>query len=87
MAFKQEYDEKCNICSTTVTLIKKYYDLGITKEELSQQIKVSERDVTDLEEANNCKFEVVEKLCLEFCIPITTSCIKETLRLARNIEN
>lgn len=85
--FRQEYDEKCNICSTTVSLIKKYYDLGITKEKLAQLINVSEKELTDLEEANNCKFEVVEKLCTEFGIPVPTTCIKEALRLNRNIQN
>ena len=83
-AFKKEYDEKCNVCSTTVSLIKKYYELGVTKEELAHQINVSVKDLTDLEDANNCKFEVVEKLCIAFGLPIPQTCIKETLRLAGN---
>jgi DNA-binding Xre family transcriptional regulator len=86
-AFKKEYDEKCNVCSTTVSLINKYYELGVTKEELAHQINVSEKDLTDLEDANNCKFDVVEKLCIAFNIPVPTSCIKETIRLAGNNQN
>lgn len=83
--FRKEYDEKCNICATTVTLIERYYELGVTKEELAHQINVSEKDITDLEDANNCKFEVVKKLCVKFDIPLPTSCIKQTLRLTKSI--
>ena len=86
-AFKKEYDENCNICLTTIELIKRYYELGVTKEELAQQANISVKDLTDLEFANNCKFDVVKKLCAEFDIPLPTSCIKQKLRLDADTKN
>ena len=74
--FRDEYQDECNICKVTVGVINKIYAENLSKEEIAKKAGVDIKSLQDLESADKCYFEDVQKLCKVLGLEVPERCKK-----------
>ena len=76
-SFRKMYEESCEICPVTVALIDRMYRMGLSREETALKAGVSIRELTDIEEAEKCSYDVAANLCRALGLPEPADCRKK----------
>ena len=74
--FKNDYCCQCSICPTTVAIITHIAETREPLDKIAVQCGVSVHDIKDLEHADDCCVESVQKLCDYFSIARPKNCLK-----------
>lgn len=80
--FKRFFDQECHICPTTLKINSEFAEIGLVRDFILEELKISQKEFNDLYWAENCDPRVVMKLCrylgLDF-IGLSRSCPKVDL--------
>ncbi len=79
--FKDQYERLCNVCSSTVSIISRMRESGISAEEMSRRTGVALQHLKKLETADWCSLNDIRKLCRELGMKEPRSCVKERLEI------
>lgn len=75
-AFKEVFEEECNICTCTMRIFAKLHAENIDRGELLETLGVDPEAVCLLEEAECCDPRLVKRLCRHLGLPIPANCPK-----------
>jgi hypothetical protein len=74
--FARRYAEHCTVCRTTVLLVAEMHRRGSCAEDLGGETGCDPVEIRDLELAEGCSFEVVERLCGALGIEAPAECAR-----------
>ncbi len=72
--FRRLYDERCTVCRTTLLLVAAMHRRGTCAEDLGAETGCAPEGIRDLELAEHCSFEVVERLCRALRVDVPEEC-------------
>ena len=75
-AFKKDYCNNCTVCPITVAIVKAIAESRISPNEIADLCGIPVQALSDLETAENCCVESVQKLCDYFGIQRPSRCLK-----------
>jgi hypothetical protein len=74
--FARLYAEHCTVCRTTLLLVAEMHRRGKCAEDLGVETGCDPVEIRDLELAERCSFEVVERLCGALQVQMPEGCAK-----------
>jgi hypothetical protein len=74
--FRRLYEEHCTVCRTTLLLVAEMHRRGRSAEDLGVETGCSSEDIRDLELAERCSYDVVERLCRAFHVEVPEGCAR-----------
>jgi hypothetical protein len=72
--FARLYAEHCTVCRTTLLLVAEMHRRGRCAEDLGVETGCDPVEIHDLELAERCSFEVVERLCGVLQVGVPAAC-------------
>jgi hypothetical protein len=74
--FRRLYEEHCTVCRTTLRLVAEMHRRGRCAEDLGVETGGDPVEIRDLELAERCSFEVVERLCGALGVEVPAECAR-----------
>jgi hypothetical protein len=75
--FRRFYECECHVCCTTMRIIAKLYQDGISAEAVAAELGVEVAGLHDLETADYCDPALVRRLCRHLGLSEPESCPRE----------
>jgi DNA-binding Xre family transcriptional regulator len=72
--FARLYEQHCTVCRTTLLLVAEMHHRGMCAEDLGAEAGCDPLAIRDLERAERCSFEVVERLCRALDVEVPERC-------------
>jgi hypothetical protein len=74
--FRRLYEEHCTVCRTTLLLVAEMNRRGRCADDLGVETGCNPVEIRDLELAERCSFEVVERLCGVLQVEVPEECTR-----------
>ncbi|MCF7911800.1 MAG: hypothetical protein K9M99_04680 [Candidatus Cloacimonetes bacterium] len=76
--FCQAYNDNCNICQTVWEIVDTFLNTGKSYADLAVETGISETELLDFAEGDNCQAHIINTLCQKFNIPLPAYCPRFT---------
>ena len=74
--FCQAFKDNCNICQIVWEIVDKIISSGKSYADIAHETGISEQDLIDFAEGDNCQSQIITTLCIKYNINLPATCTR-----------